>query len=187
MSSRDHFLIFVRHSQPEIVLGVAAREWRLSPEGRCRCKSLAKEIALHYQPVAVASSAEPKAIETAEFIARPFGLPVEMACDLREHEREPVRVLDDAAFQAAIAAFFTHPEELVYGHETAAGALARFSRAVTHVMATHPVGDIVVVTHGTVMSSLTGDDPLALWRSLRLPDMRVIERPDVQASGAAIG
>ena len=182
MPDLNHHLILVRHSHPEIVLGVPAREWRLSVEGRRRCQPLADEIARRYAPVAVVSSDEHKAIETAELIAEPLKLPVEIATDLREHERDAVRLLDDAAFRAAIAAFFAHPKELIYGRETAADALARFQIGVAETLAAHPTGDIVIVTHGTVMSlylaARTGTDPHALWKSLRLPDARSVMRPD---------
>lgn len=180
-------LLLVRHSQPEMTAG-APRDWRLSAEGRTRCQPLAEEIARRYSPVAVMSSDEPKAIETAEVIARPLGLDVEILRDLREHEREAAPLLDDTAFQAAIAGFFAHPEELVYGRESATDALARFSRGIEMALAQHSLGDVVVVTHGTVMSlylaATTGADPYALWQCLRLPDLRVIGRPDRPASPA---
>lgn len=185
ISPSHHHLLLVRHSQPEIMLGLPARDWRLSAEGRARCQLLAEEIARSYSPVAVVSSDEPKAIETAELIARPLGLAVERQPDLREHEREAAPRLDDAAFQAAIATFFAHPGELVYGRETAKSALARFTGGIAGVLGERPTGDIVVVTHGTVMSlylgALTGASPLAIWESLRLPDLRVVARPDESA------
>jgi broad specificity phosphatase PhoE len=54
-------LILVRHSLPEMVAGVDAREWRLSDEGRERCIALAKRLA-PYQPARLISSDEPKAM-----------------------------------------------------------------------------------------------------------------------------
>lgn len=180
--SKPYHLILVRHSQPEITQGVPACEWRLSAEGRARCQPLAEEIAQRYAPVAIVSSDEPKAIETAALIARPLGLTAELRPDLREHEREAGPLLDARAFQAAIADLFARPEELVYGRETATQALARFSRAIGMVLAEHPVGDVVVVSHGTVMSlylaATAGSDGYAVWRSLRLPDMRAVTRTD---------
>lgn len=175
-------LILVRHSLPEIQAGVPAREWRLSEEGRARCRPLAKEIAARFAPVAIASSDEPKAVETAELTAAALGLSVEIEPDLREHERPSGLMLSEAAFQATIAGFFSHPQELVYGGETASEALSRFSTGIARLLATRPVGDIVVVTHGTVMSlycaSRTGDDPFTLWQSLRLPDLRALIRSE---------
>lgn len=186
MSAYPYHLLLVRHSQPEITLGLLARDWRLSAEGRARCQPLAEEIARRFHPVIVVSSDEPKAIETADLIAARLDVPVEIARDLREHEREAVRTLADDAFQSAIADFFARPQELVYGRETAARALARFSAAVAAVLAAHPAGDVVVVTHGTVMSlylgALTGTSPLVIWKSLCLPDLRVIPRRDASAS-----
>lgn len=71
---------------------------------------------------------------------------------------------------------------MVFEQETAIAALARFSRAVVSVLAAHPEGDIVIVTHGRVLSlylgALTATNPSAIWKGLGLPDLRVIERPD---------
>jgi broad specificity phosphatase PhoE len=187
MPNPIHHLILVRHAQPEITLGVAARDWRLSEEGRRRCQPLAEEIARRYAPVVVVSSDEPKAIETADLIAEPLGVSIEIAYDLREHDRDEGKLLDDAAFQATVTAFFARPAELLFGKETAVSALFRFWNGIADVLAAHPAGDIVVVTHGRVMSlylaAVTGVDPYPLWQSLRLPDARVIARPDATDGG----
>ena len=62
-------LILVKHSLPEIVENVPAREWKLSDEGRVRAQRLAERIN-HYRPEVIVSSIESKAKETAEIIAR---------------------------------------------------------------------------------------------------------------------
>lgn len=181
-----HHLLLVRHSQPEITLGAPAREWRLSAEGRARCQPLADEIGRRYSPVAIVSSDEPKAIETADLIAERLNIPVEIALDLREHERDEDTLLGEAAFQIAIADFFAHPAELVFGKETAVSALFRFRNGVADVLGAHPTGDIVAITHGRVLSlylgALSGTNPFSVWKTLKLPDLRAIARPDETAT-----
>jgi len=171
-------LLLIRHSAPEIVPGVPAREWRLSAEGRERCEALAERVSV-YAPRVIVSSVEPKARETAELIASRLGVAVETADGLHEHERDNVGFLGRAEFEAAVGDFFARPDELVLGRETAAHALDRFSRVVEGALATHRSGAIAIVTHGTVMSlfvaARTGVDPFAFWRDLALPDFAVLD------------
>lgn len=74
-------LILVRHSLPEMDFTVSAHQWHLSDEGRRRCEPLADALT-DYHPVAIASSGEPKAVETAQIIAERFGLRVEIVLAL---------------------------------------------------------------------------------------------------------
>ncbi|HEX2292158.1 MAG TPA: hypothetical protein VHH55_02525, partial [Gaiellaceae bacterium] len=82
--------------------------------------------------------------------------------------------LTEDELDRGIRALFERPEDVVFGEESGAQALARFERAVEG--APEPA---VVVTHGTVLSlyaaARTGGNPYELWRSLRLPD--VVEIP----------
>src|SRR3712207_2777489 len=101
-------LILVRHSQPEIVPTLPAHQWSLSEEGRRRCHALAERLAA-YEPAVIASSVEPKAIETARILAGLLGLPWETAEGLHEHDRNSLTLLSAAEFEAAVAALFEHP------------------------------------------------------------------------------
>jgi broad specificity phosphatase PhoE len=119
---------------------------------------------------AVVSSLEPKALETAEA----FGLPVELDSRLREHVRGGVPHFDDPEeFERAVAAGFARPHEAVFGDESFDAAHERFAAAVDDARARHS-GRLAVVAHGTVIALYAaralGADPLALWRSLGLPD-----------------
>ncbi|HEX5503485.1 MAG TPA: histidine phosphatase family protein [Thermomicrobiales bacterium] len=173
-------LILVKHSLPEIVPSVPAAEWRLGPAGRARCGPLAERLRA-YRPAAVVGSVEPKAAETAALVASALGVPRETAAGLHEHDRRDVGFLDDAAFEASVAAFFAAPDALVFGRETARQAERRFARAVAGVLARRPDQTVVVVAHGTVVSLFvaahTGLDARDLWRRLGLPSYIVLARP----------
>ena len=67
------YLILVKHSLPEIIKNMPAREWKLSVEGQIRAQRLAERLN-QYQPEVIVSSIEPKAQETAEIIARQHNL-----------------------------------------------------------------------------------------------------------------
>lgn len=130
------------------------------------------------QPDHILSSTEPKAQETAACLAEALHLPWATADGLHEHERPHLPFVSPDAFHAAITSFFQHPDELVFGAETAVQAHARFARALQHVLALHPAQTTIVVTHGTVMSlylaHLSGGDAFKIWQNLKMPDFVVL-------------
>lgn len=181
MAEPGRKLVLVRHSLPEMVGGVPASQWGLSTVGRRRCEALAERLSEH-EPAVVVTSEEPKAIETGRIIADILDLPLGMEPGLHEHERGAVRYLDDREhFQAQVTRFFEHPGELVFGHETADRAYARFAAAVARILDEHPVGNLAIVTHGTVMTLFIARAnrlaPLPFWKSLGLPSFAVLSLP----------
>lgn len=175
-------LIFMRHSLPEMVVGVPASQWRLSEEGRLRCQKLAERLAA-YGLATIVTSTEPKAVETGQIVAEVLDLPFEIAPGLHEHERGVVRDLGSREeFQVQIACLFDRPAELVFGHETADQAHARFAGAVAHVVEEHPAGNLAVATHGTVMTLFiaraNGLDSVPFWKRLGLPCFVVLSLPE---------
>jgi broad specificity phosphatase PhoE len=165
-------LLLVRHSVPEVDRARPAEEWRLSEEGRARCRPLAAELAA-YGPPAVVSSTEPKALETAELIGAELGLEIRTAAALRETARRAVPWMEAAEFRRAVRALFERPDEVVFGEESAAQALARFSATVEGL-----ADRTVVVSHGTVISlyaaARSERDAFEIWRGLELPDLVLV-------------
>lgn len=178
-----NFLLLVKHSLPEIIPDRPAREWQLSAAGRQRCAGLASRLA-PYNPGILVSSLEPKAAQTAEISASLLGRPVTSAPNLHEHERQRVGWADKASFEANIANFFKHPDELVMGEETASQAHLRFKQAVEGLMERYPAQTLAVVAHGTVISlfaaRIANLDPFPLWQQLGLPSVVVLSRPDLR-------
>lgn len=177
-------LVLVKHSAPTVLATVPAPDWRLSPTGVARCAALAERLR-PFEARSIASSVEPKAFETATLVGERLGLPVELVEGLHEHDRRDTKLLGDAAFERAIASLFARPHVLAFGHETAAGALARFAAAVRNVLAAAPPDDdVIVVSHGTVISLFVaahaGTDGLALWKQLGLPSFVVLDRESLR-------
>ncbi|MBI3943723.1 MAG: histidine phosphatase family protein [Chloroflexi bacterium] len=176
-------LILVKHALPEIETEVPARDWRLSEQGRRRCRDLAARLA-PYDPAVVITSDEPKAIETGEIVAARLSKPLEIVAGLHEHDRSNTPFSDKEVFETAVAGFFAHPQSLVMGKETAEEAHQRFSEALRLVREKYPGQTIMVVTHGTVItlfiSRLTGYAPFPLWQRLGLPAFVVLSRPDLR-------
>lgn len=184
MADKDRTLILVRHSSPEFVTGMPAREWHLSAEGRRRSEALAGRLA-DYDLTVVVASEEPKAKETGQIIARLLDLPFETAPGLHEHERGVVQsVGSQEEFGMAVSHFFERPAERVLGFETADEAYLRFAAAVSSVVAKHCQGSVAIVSHGTVITLLisraNGIEPFRFWSSLTLPAFAVLSLPELR-------
>lgn len=172
------YLIFVKHSLPEIVENLPAREWRLSSAGRERAQRLAERVS-RFQPEMIVSSVEPKAKETAEIVANHLGLEFQVMLDLHEHDRSTTPYLSRVEFESVVQEFFQEPNELVFGSETANQAHERFCNAVNGGLNSHGDKTIVIVSHGTVISlfvaRLIGVSDFLLWNELGLPSFVVID------------
>jgi broad specificity phosphatase PhoE len=151
-------LWFVRHAAVEVRLDRPASTWQLTAAGKRAAEELAEQIA----PVPrVFSSSEPKALATAEPLARLSGLEVELDDRLREVERA-TNLPDSESHRAAVAAYLAGAP--VEGWEPRLEALRRFSEAIDEV------DEAAVVTHATVVSLFLGYD-FARWEQIELPDV----------------
>lgn len=179
MSARK--LILVKHSAPEIMPTLPPNRWRLSKEGKARCNVLADKLA-EFEPEIIVSSVEPKAMETAQIVASRVNRSVVTIEELDEHQRGVATEWNEEEFQARIAELFRKPGELVYGMETADEAHARFRHAIDRVLKENVKGNVVVVSHGTVISlyvtRLARTDAFGFWKRLGLPSFVVLELPD---------
>ncbi len=179
------YLILVRHSAVHPDPAIPSHEWLLSEDGRYRCHTLAAKL----QPYPLdqfITSHEPKAIETGQIMADVFGVPCQVAAGLQEHDRRGVPYFaSKVAFETAVATFFTHPTELVFGAETAVQARERFGTAVAQQRNNHPHNHLAIVTHGTVLTLFICQHnpqlaPLPFWQVLTLPCAFVLSLPDYQ-------
>jgi broad specificity phosphatase PhoE len=172
------YLILVKHSVPEIEEDRPASTWPLSKEGQFRAHQLALELE-PYPPDMILSSDEPKARETAEILAGHFRLDLETSPLLREHDRSKVSYLSHEAFQASVREFFQHPDQHVFGTETADEAHGRFYQAVHSILNQHKNKTVLIVSHGTVISlfvsRLTGSSDFELWSRLGLPSFVALD------------
>lgn len=185
MSESAPRLILVKHAMPEVVEGKPASSWLLSEEGKQACRPLAERLQ-GYGPDVIVTSTEPKANETGLRVSSVLGLPFESAPDLHETLRESVPFSDSVeAFHARLQEFFSHPDDLVFGEETANQARERFTAAVEAVQQRHAGRTVAIVCHGTVISlfvsRLTGQEPFELWRQLGLPSIIVVPPDDPDA------
>lgn len=174
-------LILVKHSLPEIDPSFPAKEWVLSNEGRRRARILGERLD-RYSLDLIVSSAEPKAIETAEIAAGVLNVRMEVVEGLHEHERVNAGFLEKERFEQSIRQFYEQPADLIFGEETADCAYDRFANAVFGILDRSCRENLAIVTHGTVLSLLVSRnsdlEPIALWKKLRLPSWVVLSRRD---------
>jgi broad specificity phosphatase PhoE len=173
------YLILIRHSAPEIQPGVPACEWPLSTEGWQRCRLLSDSL-LPYALDYIVASTEKKAAQTAQAAAHWLGIPWQCADGLEEHHRQTMRIMPRAEFQALVAHLLDHPDKLVFGEETGAQALERFSSALEGLLNANPRQNLAVVTHGTVLSLWAaqrfGLPAYEFWRDLGMPAYLVVRQ-----------
>jgi len=98
----------------------------------------------------IVSSAERKAIETAEVLARHLGLAVEVRERMHENDRSATGFLPSPEFEAVADQFFARPYDSVRGWERAIDAQRRVASEVDAVLGTGLDGDIAFVGHGGV-------------------------------------
>jgi broad specificity phosphatase PhoE len=181
-SPRRRALVLVKHSLPAMDRARPAREWSLSEQGRRRAERLADRLSA-VAPGTIVTSPEAKARETADIVAARLGIPAEADPDFREQERdnEPLTAPDE--FRTRMAAFFADPDRVVFGTESARHARFRFTRGVAELLARHPSGNLVVVSHGTVITlfvaACTGLDAFPFWRRLGLPGFVELALPEL--------
>lgn len=181
-------VLLVKHAKPEKLEGVDSHQWPLCQEGRDATQSLASKL-LSAPPLPagskfsrVACSTEPKARETAQILATALSLPLTEIPGLGEHARSTVPLMKTPEFVSAIANFFKRPTQLVLGEETARQALRRFEKAVDEALDQTPDGNVIVVTHGTVLALWLEHyarlDPFLVWRQMGLPSYAAVTWPD---------
>ncbi len=75
---------------------------------------------------------------------------------------------------------FAQPDSAVFGSESASAALTRFTAAVGRITSDEP-DDVVIVSHGTVISLYVGAradvSAAELWATLGFPSYVTLELP----------
>ena len=140
---------YLTHPQVQIDPDVPVPQWGLSPVGRTRTEALANASWLA-RTTQIVSSGERKAIETAEIIAGPLGLMIEIREAMHENDRSATGFLKPAEFEEVADQFFAQPDRSVRGWERAIDAQARIVREAEAVLARNRPGDVLFVGHGAV-------------------------------------
>lgn len=171
-------LYLVRHAKPIFVPALHPSRWELDPTGAGRLGRLAS-LDCFAGAYRIVSSTETKAYQTAQAIASIQGLPpVEQFGALGELYKA---TLVDNHEQVMTELFLNPDRPVLEGWESAAAALTRFRTAVDQLINESAGRDLVIASHGTVLSLylawLNGQatvNPLD-WKAVGMPDLAVVD------------
>lgn len=140
---------YLSHPQVHVDPAVPVPDWGLSAIGRERIKSLCETDWL-CGTTQIVSSAERKAVETAEPIAETLNVAVEIRAAMHENDRTATGYLSPEVFEQVADRFFAEPNRSVRGWERAIDAQTRIVREVETVLDRDRPGDVLFVGHGGV-------------------------------------
>lgn len=139
-------------SHPEVTIdpAIPVPEWGLSARGRARVLAV-RNAAWLRACRRIVTSAERKAVETAELIAAASGAEIVVRPAMHENDRSATGFLVPAEFEQVANEFFARPEESVRGWERASDAQARITAELEAVLADHDAATpLLLVGHGGV-------------------------------------
>lgn len=162
-------MIFLTHADVVIDPAIPITDWCLSKRGRERIVS---GLVQPWLPsvTAIWSSAERKALETAEILADHLGLDVRVCADLGENDRSSTGYLPRSDFERTVDAFFANPDRSVRGWAAARDEQRRIVDACDDVRQMQQNGMPLIVSHGAVGA-------LLLAHVLEQPISRDLDQP----------
>jgi len=176
-------IVLIRHAKTTPDPNNSAKDWSLAVGAEDACKELAGRLE-PLQLTKLISSIEPKAHKTAKLLAAQLDCKVSQADNLHEQDRSGAPFLSESAFQFNMRQNFEHPDELIWGKETTAEALSRFTTTLKELIDENPNEKLGIVTHGTVISLLVAKynfiDGYDFWQKLQMPDMVRLSLPYFQ-------
>ena len=138
-------------THPEVLIDptVPVPRWGLSEVGHARVEALVHAGWLDGTKQII-SSAEQKALETAEPIADALRIEFEVREAMHENDRSATGFLPPNEFQRVANEFFSNPNESIRGWERAIDAQARIVGEVEAALEKWDEGDVLFVGHGGV-------------------------------------
>jgi broad specificity phosphatase PhoE len=114
---------------------------------------------------------------------------------LQEIDRPVLPIMAPAEHERVNARIFSEADSRVIGGESAREAQERFAAAMRIELGRADTGNLVVVTHGTVISLFVREhndvDAFQLWKRLQCPSFVVLEKPSLRlvevVNGGATG
>lgn len=140
---------YLTHPQVQIDPRTPVPSWALSNAGHRRVQDLVLAGWLR-GTTKVVTSAERKAIETAQPIAVALGVQIEVREAMHENDRSATGFLPPHEFECVADQFFAEPSKCVRGWERASDAQARIVREAESVLNRSQHGHVLIVGHGAV-------------------------------------
>lgn len=144
-------IYFLRHAKTKVDLSMPARDWSITDEGLSLTKELAKSEKLSSIDGIIHSS-ELKARQTAEVFAEGLDVQMYQLSGFDELSREHGGVLSEDEYRDRVKRTLTNLDENVVGWESGSSALERFEDAVRKIDIMFHQKNILVVSHGIVLT-----------------------------------
>ena len=140
---------YLTHPQVQIDAAIPVPSWSLSALGRARVQGLVTAGWL-VGTTQVVSSAEQKAVETAQPLAAALNVQLEIRDRMHENDRSATGFLPREEFESVANEFFAYPDQSIRGWERALDAQARIVHEAEAVLGRQREGDVLFVGHGAV-------------------------------------
>ncbi|MGC5327250.1 histidine phosphatase family protein [Brevibacillus sp. SYSU BS000544] len=170
-------LYMIRHSKVQIDPTTEPTHWTLSDVGIQAAREMALREDWHHLKM-IYHSPEPKAEQTAKIVAETIGATCKVHHDLRELEMR-TGFLSASDFQMKVSEYFMGKPDPDF--EDFQAAQKRIRKAVASILdeTNESVG---IVSHGRIITAFYSDllgrrITSEEWKSIRLPDLSVIEIP----------
>lgn len=143
------YLRYLTHPQVQIDPEVPVPNWRLSDIGRNRAARFATSDVLGSTEIII-SSAETKAVETANIISNIINVPIVIYEKTHENDRSATGFLPPEEFESVADRFFANPAKSICGWERAVDVQSRITSETQKIIESYPGVDILMVGHGAV-------------------------------------
>lgn len=140
---------YLTHPQVSIDPDIPVPDWGLSEIGRQRTLAFCRSEAVR-KTRSIYSSAERKALDTANLLAAECRLEVNVCALTHENDRSATGFLHPEEFETVANQFFAAPNLSVRGWEKAVDAQTRIVKEAKRIMQQASDGDILMVGHGGV-------------------------------------
>lgn len=140
---------YLTHPQVQIDADKPVPQWALSEVGAMRIRALVHAGWLA-GTTQIVSSAETKALQTAEPIAKALGVEIEVRGLMHENDRSATGFIPPEEFELVADQFFAKPQQSIRGWERAIDAQARIVGEAELVLSREIPGDLLFVGHGAV-------------------------------------
>ncbi|MCP4182776.1 MAG: histidine phosphatase family protein [Hyphomicrobiales bacterium] len=140
---------YLSHPEVNINPDIPMSSWGLNHTGKTRVSKLIEAGWLNGVSKVI-SSAEAKAIETANPIAYALSVPVEVHQAMHENNRTATGYLPSEEFELVASQFFANPYKSIRGWEKAIDAQRRIVSETEKVLRSHIGGNLLIVGHGAV-------------------------------------
>jgi len=142
-------LRYITHPEVRVDPANDVKRWCLSDLGKQRAQAMLQQPWIENLS-RIISSAEIKAMETAEFLAAQLRIDIEIREDTGENDRSSTGFVPPEQFEKLADAFFEQADQSIQGWETAVQAQERIVGALEDLLQHRQDTDIAVIGHGAV-------------------------------------